>query len=301
MADSHAVGCADARGMADAVIEEAGNNEIEKFLDHIDQIDREYRWGVRFEKASTQPCDEDAGFVAPLVFELGDIRSLLANWAYVQSAMSISDPNRLMLEYTQAMMGFLLFNPTPKTIEIIGLGGGSLAKYCHKFLPESTIRGVEVDWDVLAVADQFCMPSASKRFEIIWADGADFVTRDTRSTDILLIDGFDSGGQPPGLCSMDFYRACRSRLNPDGILVVNLCNYPGRHGPMLARLRECFGDILTAPAEGDMNIIVFAFKNRGFKLSQSIRELAKTLQLKHPLPMTSLVEKIFGNSPDGRL
>lgn len=269
------------------------DSEIEKFLDHIDQIDLEYRWGVRFENGSSQPCEEDAGFVAPLVFELGDIRSLLANWAYVQSAMSISDPYRLMLEYTQAMMGFLLFNPSPKTIEIIGLGGGSLAKYCHKFLPESMIRGVEVDWDVLAVADQFCMPPASERFEIIWTDGADFVARDKRSTDVLLVDAFDSGGQPPGLCSREFYQACRSRLNPDGILVVNLCNHPGKHVPILARLRESFGKLISVPAEGGMNMVVFAFKRGEVKIeARKMKQLATSMQLKHRLPLEHLVDKI---------
>src|SRR3546814_5260491 len=59
--------------------------------------------------------------------------------------MSIPEPNRLLLEYTQAMMGFLLFNASPGTIEIIGLGGGSLAKYCHAYLPSSNIRAVEID------------------------------------------------------------------------------------------------------------------------------------------------------------
>src|SRR3546814_14974142 len=84
----------------------------------MDEIDRGQRWSARFEATSSQLDGEENDFVAPLVFELGDIRSLLANWAFVQSAMSITDPVRLMLEYTQAMMGFLLFNPSPETVEI---------------------------------------------------------------------------------------------------------------------------------------------------------------------------------------
>src|SRR3546814_18680103 len=131
--------------------------------------------------------------------------------------MSISDPVRLMLEYTQAMMCFLLFNPSPETVEIIGLGGGSLAKYCHKFLPGTSIRGVDVDWNVIDVADQYCMPPRSDRFEIIWAYGSEFVVTDQRSTDILLVDGFHSSGQTPQLCSPDFYRTCRDRLNHHAI------------------------------------------------------------------------------------
>lgn len=295
MTDSYSGSSTDTCSSAEAgLVEDRGATEIEDFLEHIDRIDRDSRWSARFETSHAALQDEEAGFIAPLVFELGDIRSLLANWAYVQSAMSITDPYRLMLEYTQAMMGFLLFNPSPKTIEIIGLGGGSLAKYCHKFVPESSMRGVEVDWDVLAVADQFCMPPASERFEIIWADGSDYVAKDERKTDILLVDGFDGGGQPSQLCSLDFYRACRARLNPGGIFVANLCNYPGKHGPIVSRLRKCFGQITTVPVEAGMNLIVFAFKDENFRFDLTeLREAARILEFKHPLPMVDLVEKLL--------
>src|SRR3546814_9883417 len=111
--------------------------------------------------------------------------------------MIITDPFRLMLEYTQAMMGFLLFNPSPETVEIIGLGGGSLAKYCNKFFPGTSIRGVDVDWNVIDVADQFCMPPRSDRFVIIWHDGSDLLVTYPHSTDDLLVDGFDNSGQTP--------------------------------------------------------------------------------------------------------
>ena len=269
--------------------------EINAFLDHIDGIDREQRWHARFEAPvdDLEHENEDA-FIAPLVFELGDIRSLLANWAYVQSAMSINDPFHLMLDYTRAMMAFLLFKPLPNSIEIIGLGGGSLAKYCHKYLPDTAIRGVEVDPDIIAVGDQFYIPQASERFETIWADGFDFVAQDERKADIILVDGFDKHGQPPQLCSLEFYRACRSRLNPGGIFVVNLCDHPWKHLPMLARMRECFGQILTLQVEEGMNRIVFAFKDRHLHFDRDgLLEVAKSLELTHPLPLASFAEELL--------
>src|SRR3546814_13772291 len=104
------------------------------------------------------------------------------------------------------------------------------------------------------------MPPRSDRFEIIWADGSDFVVTDQRSTDILLVDGFDSSGQPPQLCSPDFYRACRARLNATGILVVNLCDHAGKNEPILRRLRECFGRLIPISVEVGMTIVVSAFR-----------------------------------------
>lgn len=269
--------------------------EINAFLDHIDGIDREQRWHARFEAPVDDLEHENEGaFIAPLVFELGDIRSLLANWAYVQSAMSINDPFRLMLDYTRAMMAFLLFKPLPNSIEIIGLGGGSLAKYCHRYLPDAAIRGVEVDPDVIAVGDQFCIPQPSERFETICADGFDFVARDECKTDIILVDGFDRHGQPPQLCSLEFYRACRSRLNPGGIFVANLCDHPWKHLPMLARMRECFGQIVTMSVEAGMNRIVFGFEDRCPYLDRDeLLETAKSLEITHPLPLATFAEELL--------
>src|SRR3546814_12047416 len=94
---------------------------------------------LHFERYGTDSDDpnliEQSGLDAPFIFELGTMRSLLANWAFVQSIMSTDDPDRLILDYTPQMMGFLLFNPSPQPIAMIGLGGGSLAKYCYTYLP----------------------------------------------------------------------------------------------------------------------------------------------------------------------
>lgn len=58
--------------------------------------------------------------------------------------MRISDPDHLLFDYTRVMMGFRLFRPKPKRIEMIGLGGGSLAKACYRCLPDCDITVVEM-------------------------------------------------------------------------------------------------------------------------------------------------------------
>src|SRR3546814_17963367 len=53
-------------------VAELDATEIDIFLEHIDEIDREQRWSARFEATSSQLDGEDNDFVAPLFFELGD-------------------------------------------------------------------------------------------------------------------------------------------------------------------------------------------------------------------------------------
>jgi spermidine synthase len=268
--------------------------ELYGFLDHLDDIDRDQRYFERYGYDGDEPhAVEHGGFDAPLVFELGNIRSLLANWAFVQSAMSLDDPDRLLLDYTRRMMGFLLFNPSPGTIEIIGLGGGSLAKYCYRYLPDTSITAVEIDPAVIAVGEQFFIPPEDERFRIICDDGAEFVRRDTGTCDVLLVDGFDGDGQPAQLCSLDFYRDCRSRLNPGGVLVINLCDERWKHGPILSRLRDCFGRVIDLPAKIGMNRVLFAFQaERACLDDTAIQKIARELDEAHPISFSPLAREI---------
>ncbi len=55
-------------------------------------------------------------------------------------------------------MGFLLFNPRPQHIGMIGLGGGSIQKYCHRYLPHTEISVAEINPDVITLRDCFRVP-----------------------------------------------------------------------------------------------------------------------------------------------
>lgn len=161
-------------------------------------------------------------------------------------------------------MGFLLFNSRPAIIDMIGLGGGSLAKYCYYNVPSSLITAVEIDREVIALRGRFLIPEDSRRLRILWGDGADYVRQSRRQADVLLVDGFDVDGQPPGLCSQDFYDDCYRHLAPGGIFVANLWE---KHRLCKSRIRRSFGDeVVVVQTECGDNRAVFARK--GGSLSQ---------------------------------
>jgi len=62
----------------------------------------------------------------------------------IQSRMLRDAPDELVLGYTKAMMAFLLFHPAPARIAMIGLGGGSMAKYCLRYLPSVDFTAIEI-------------------------------------------------------------------------------------------------------------------------------------------------------------
>jgi spermidine synthase len=179
-----------------------------------------------------------------LVRTEGDRRSLEFTPGMIQSEMLLSQPDRLVLGYARAMMCFTLFKPRPRHIVMVGLGGGSLAKFCYRHLPDARITVLELRADVIALRQQFMIPPDDARLQIIHADAAHYLRRMPASVDVLLVDGFDEAGLPPTLCSPRFYADCRRALRDDGVLVANIFAYDTRFEAVLRRLGMTFNDRL---------------------------------------------------------
>lgn len=197
--------------------------------------------------------------VKPFVYETLTTKALYFSISEIQSRMQTLQPQALDLDYTRTMMGFLLFNSRPETLGMIGLGGGSLAKFCHAHLPQARIDVVEINPHVIALRDSFHVPADDARFRIHRGDGADFARWVAHRVDVLLVDGYDIDGIPPALCSQRFYDDCRDALQPGGLLVANL--HMGHRDYVLhvERIRRAFdGHVLVVGDRDCGNGIVFA-------------------------------------------
>jgi spermidine synthase len=198
-------------------------------------------------------------FVKPFVYETLSTRAMHFTICEIQSRMQVQQPHALDLAYTRTMMAFLLFVPRPEALAMIGLGGGSMAKFCHRQLPDTRIEVVEINPHVIALREQFQVPPDDARFLVRRGDGAYFVRDAHDRLDVLLVDGFDHEGQPPALCSQAFYDNCRMALRPDGLLVVNLHTAHPEFQRHAARLQRAFdGDVLLVGDKECSNTIAFA-------------------------------------------
>ncbi|CAM3746441.1 fused MFS/spermidine synthase [Polaromonas hydrogenivorans] len=200
-------------------------------------------------------------YVKPFVLDDGASKSLHFTRGELQSRMLTHSPWRLEVDYTRTMMGFLLFNPAPAHIGMIGLGGGSIAKFCHRFLPASRMTVLEINPYVLALRQDFQVPDDDERFQVIAADGAMYLRTESPQFDVLLVDGFDHEGQPAALCTQRFYDDCFAALPAGGVLAVNLHYEHPDYPLLLARISRSFSgnavEIITAEQS---NSIVFARK-----------------------------------------
>jgi spermidine synthase len=198
----------------------------------------------------------------PFILDNGQIRYLYFSFDFIQSAMRIDDPDALDLRYTQKMMAFLLFNPEPAHVAILGLGGGSLAKFCYRRLPRARVTAVEINPDVVAMRDQFCIPPDDERLRIICGDGAAFVAGRVGELDALLVDAYDREGIAPALANRRFFEYALCCLAPGGVLVVNLAGRRAGFAGAVSDILELFDHrALAIQVRKDEHHILFAFRD----------------------------------------
>ena len=195
--------------------------------------------------------------------------SLSFESSLIQSCMRLDAPHELVLDYTRAMMGFLLFNPAPRHVLMIGLGGGSMLKYLHQHLPETQLTAVEINQAVIDMRQDFHIPPDSERLRVVCADGARFVRQPPHPYDVILVDGFTGQGLPEALCARSFYQHCRAALAPEGWLVANVQADTEQTREVMRSLDKAFGGQVIA-VESDEGGNEIALAGSGLGLAQGL-------------------------------
>lgn len=206
--------------------------------------------------------DPEEDHVKPFIHETRKVKSLHFSIEEVQSSMTLAHPDALALVYTRTMMGFLLFHPAPLRIGMIGLGGGSLAKFCYRHLPQADITVLEINPHVIALRHEFSVPEDDARFRVLRADGARYVRAHEGLFDVLLVDGYDSDGLPGVLSSKRFYTDVFDCLRPGGVMAANIHLVHDEFTLLLTRVGRSFGGPPLAVNDQESgNAIVFARKD----------------------------------------
>lgn len=207
----------------------------------------------------------------PFIYETPSSKSLFFSSVEVQSRMDTLHPDALQFEYTRLMMGFLLFKPQPRSILMIGLGGGSLAKYCYRHLVDTRITVVEINPHVIALRRKFEVPENDERFHIVEDDAANFVGTTDSQFDVMLVDGFDLSGIPEQLSTLQFYDNCKSALTSNGVFVANLHRKHQLFDVYIDRMEEAFGvSMLQVTDPNSTNCIAFAGRKNLFPAGRQL-------------------------------
>lgn len=232
--------------------------------------------------------------------EEAGIRYLHFGTDWVQGAMRLGKPNRLVLVYTQAMLSFLLFRPEPRNVLMIGLGAGSLVRFFRHEMPDAHLTVIEINRNVIQVAHQFFrLPQDDDRLDVQVGDGFHYVQQTTLQFDAILVDGYDHRARPGKLESCEFFRACRARLTPQGALVANVFGRVRGHGQTKRHLREVFGSgVVLLPSSDSKNVLATAFADPPAPVSAArLRARAAELRERYDLPFVKWVHALQQANP----
>lgn len=195
------------------------------------------------------------------VIDRGGVRFLVVSGT-VQGAMLI-DSQESLFPYVQVLGEALRRNSyaNPRKILLVGLGAGLLPRV----LEPGECMTVEVDPAILGTARGF-FAFDSAQFPVHIADGRAFLLKSHDAYDAVIFDAYGGGNHPYHLLTKECLELARSRLRPDGMLVLNYLGYVrGVDGRLVrsleATLRAVLADVdiyASEEVEGYANAIFLA-------------------------------------------
>jgi spermidine synthase len=229
--------------------------------------------------------------------EEGPVRHLHLGSEWIQGSMLLDAPYVLVHEYIQRMMAWLLLldpSTAPKRQALqLGLGAGSLTKFCHKEIRMQT-TAIELNPQVLhACRGWFKLPADNARMQVVLADAAQEIQKPRwlGTVDALQVDLYDEEAAAPVLDSPDFYADCRNTLTDQGCMTVNLFGRSSSFDASVDKIAAAFGrDAIWAfKATREGNTVVLAQRRPSRPSRATLAERATYIESHWGLPAAKWV------------
>jgi spermidine synthase len=226
------------------------------------------------------------------ISEWDGVRYLHLGTEWVQGSMRVGAPFEIDLDYVQRMMAWLLF-VEPSSVHKrhamqLGLGSGSLTKFCHKRLRMMT-SVLEINPQVVNVCKQwFKLPPEDERLKIHLGDAQELLASGQfdGAVDAAQVDLYDHEAAAPVLDSVEFYKQVRATLTDDGAMTVNLFGRDASFDKSLTKIRKVFGTeaVWSFRPTKEGNTVVLALKESQSPERESLRLRAEVIESRWKLP-----------------
>jgi spermidine synthase len=218
-----------------------------------------------------------------LVDDQGDLRCLKFNVKTTktnQSCFYKTAPQRLVFNYTKLLFSGLLLIEQPKSILIVGLGGGTMSNILQELYPTSKIINVEIDPAVVKVARQYFGFLENQAVSSVIQDGRIFIKRALirkQQYDWIILDAFNGDYIPEHLLTQEFLQEAKDLLSPEGVLSANTFSVSDLYAHESATYKAVFGDFYNVRNYKNSNRIILAAKGQ-LPSVELINQRAKKLQ-----------------------
>jgi len=167
-----------------------------------------------------------------------------ANSEFSESTINTSNSMELPLSYNRTIMAALAYSPDSKKILMVGLGGGAITRYINTFMPSVDITNVELDRDVIKLANKYFGIKEGANFRIIESDGRIYLKQNMNTKyDIIILDAFRGGYIPFHLLTKEYFSLIKEHLNTNGCVVLNLHTNSELYDSTIVTLKDTFANI----------------------------------------------------------
>ena len=198
----------------------------------------------------------------------GDVRALTFvrdnGQEVVQSRVSLTAPQTLVAPYARGMFASYLYQPHPRRVLIVGLGGGAMVRFMTHHEPQVHVDAVEIDPAVVRLADQYFDVRSGGNVRVHAADAVAFVESTADQYDLILMDAFlrpssdtDTTGVPTRLKTLAFLGRLKRALAPGGVVAFNVNEHTSMADD-IAAVATVFGPVAVYRCPPADNKVVIA-------------------------------------------
>jgi spermidine synthase len=177
----------------------------------------------------------------------GDERCMLFRYPVAEGREScklLSDPDKLIFDYTKMMLAALYIEPKPKRLLIIGEGGGTIPTALQQLLPDTRIDLVELDDAVDRIARRYFDFKPGPNTTVTISDGRVYVKRAAAQKpayDIVMLDAFENDYIPEHMLTREFQEEVKAVMAPHGVIEANTFSSSALYDHESATYRAVFG------------------------------------------------------------
>jgi predicted membrane-bound spermidine synthase len=142
----------------------------------------------------------------------------------------------------------------PRSIAMLGSAAGTVARAYGHFFPATRIDAVEIDPKLTEVG-RALFDLRAPNLHTHAADARPWLRATQRRFDVIYVDAYRQPYIPFYLATKEFFRLAKQRLNPGGMVIVNVGHpedSPRLEQVLSATMRSIFGHVARDPSE-DVN------------------------------------------------
>lgn len=215
------------------------------------------------------------------VLDENGVRLLTVNEG--QAYQSVYYPNTIRLGgYWDLFLvtPFLTSTQAPRSLLVVGLAGGTVARQFSQVYPQIQMDGIEIDPDIVRVGREW-FGMNEPNLNVMIGDGRAALLSSAAKYDVIVVDAYRQPYIPFQLATVEYYRELATHLTPRGVIAINAARTPTDDRlvrAISATVKQVLPTVLLLEYPNDTNTIVLASPTE-----TSVAEFVRRLQtLRNP-------------------